>query len=86
LDAITHITKGVRMKADCNCNRCKNKVDEYFCCACLFNFNKCESYFEYIEPSPGNLPVFGISLCPKCHPENSLNNITGVRRIENGMD
>ena len=57
------------MKKDCECYYCKYNVDEYFCgCGC--NFNKCESYFESIDPVLGGLPVFPVVLCPKCYPEN----------------
>lgn len=48
------------MKTDCECRYCKAKIDEYFCSSCRHNFNKCESFHEFD----------GITLCPKCHPEN----------------
>ena len=46
------------MKEECECSYCKNKVDEYFCIQCGYNFNECESFYKYD----------GIILCPKCHP------------------
>lgn len=58
------------MKNDCECFYCKNKVDEYFCIACGYNFNECESFFEYIEPKYRIASLPGIQMCPKCHPED----------------
>lgn len=50
------------MKKDCDCRFCKDKINEYFCSSCAYNFNECESFhaFDYIV------------LCPKCHPENAM--------------
>ena len=44
------------MKQDCNCKYCKNKVDEYFCISCGYNFNECESNYKHD----------GVTFCPKC--------------------
>ncbi len=49
------------MKKDCQCQYCKNEVNEYFCIRCGFNYNECE-VFHYFD---------GITLCPKCHPKES---------------
>lgn len=46
------------MNDQCECQYCKAKVKEYFCCRCFFNFNRCESKGQYD----------GGYLCPKCHP------------------
>jgi hypothetical protein len=47
------------MKKDCECTYCQKEVDEYFCITCKFNFNQCESFYEFD----------GITLCPNCHPK-----------------
>ena len=47
------------MKNDCKCQYCKNKVDEYFCTRCLYNYNKCEV----------NYWCDGLTFCPKCYPK-----------------
>ncbi len=53
------------MKKDCECQYCKNNVNEYFCLACGHNFNECETLFEYRDPIL-DLPN---TLCPKCYDE-----------------
>jgi hypothetical protein len=69
------------MKKDCECKYCQNQVNEYFCIYCGFNYNECESYFEYKEKTDGNLPVLGISLCPNCLPQEiETNNIRNIFR------
>lgn len=57
------------MKKDCECSCCKNNVNEYFCVRCGFNFNRCEVH-KWFHESTGDLPSFGIALCPKCHPSD----------------
>ncbi len=66
------------MKDNCQCDKCKNLVNEYFCMSCGHNYNECESFFQFMEAVPKNpsvslsspLPSFGVILCPKCHPES----------------
>jgi len=41
---------------------------------CGHNFNECETFFQYVEPSPGNLPVLPMVLCPKCYDEKWIPN------------
>ena len=48
------------MKENCGCRYCKEKVNEYFCVSCKYNFNECEVNYFYD----------GITLCPKCHPKD----------------
>jgi hypothetical protein len=50
------------MKAGCDCSYCKNKVDEYLCISCGYNFNECESFHK----------SKGMILCPKCHPADKF--------------
>lgn len=44
------------MQDNCNCNYCKQNVNEYFCITCGYNFNECESKFK----------CEGFVFCPKC--------------------
>lgn len=69
----------MQMKPDCQCDKCTIKINEYFFPACFHNFNKCESFYEYHEPT-GNLPTVGTVLCPKCHPKIEVTNL----RVEYG--
>jgi len=46
------------MNRDCECQYCKNNVNEYFCSLCGHNFNECEAYFVFDEY---------VALCPKCY-------------------
>ncbi len=48
------------MKNDCECQYCKNGVNEYFCDSCGLNFNECESLHI----------LNGMTFCPICHPKN----------------
>jgi hypothetical protein len=47
------------MREDCQCPYCKEKVNEYFCSKCFYNFNECEVLHSFE----------GVQLCPKCHPK-----------------
>ncbi len=58
------------MKENCECDFCKHKVNERFCINFLRGYNDCESHFELIDLTIGDLPAFGIPLCPYCVPEN----------------
>ncbi len=69
------------MKDDCECRYCKAKMNEYFCC-CGNNFNVCEIHWEIVDTAPGDLPVFGTPLCPKCHPRDYEPTHPGVKRVE----
>lgn len=78
------------MKNNCNCSYCQEHVNVYFCGPCGYNFNPCEVVFEYFPDEEEDLPKFGISLCPKCHPDCDENKeqrlITGhiKRKIARG--
>ncbi len=59
------------MKENCECEYCKQGINEFFCSTCLYNFNRCQSKAIYD----------GMSFCPKCRPQelsesdvNELNN------------
>ncbi len=56
------------MKDNCDCQYCKNNVNEYFCITCKHNFNRCESFYELKENTQLGRLQPGIQLCPKCHP------------------
>jgi hypothetical protein len=58
------------LRENCDCQYCKHKVNEKFCIDCLRGYNDCESHFELIDLPIGDLPIFGIPLCPHCLPEN----------------
>jgi hypothetical protein len=59
------------MNKDCPCSYCKANVNEYFCISCKYNFNECESFYEFKENTQLGMLAPGIQLCPKCHPKNS---------------
>jgi hypothetical protein len=46
------------MRENCECSYCKEKVDEYCCISCGYNFNECESVKKSKE----------CYFCPKCVP------------------
>ena len=64
-----HLTKEGVIKEKCQCRCCKYGVDEYFCSSCGHNFNECEVFHFYHEPT-GDLPSIGMAMCPKCHPKD----------------
>lgn len=45
-----------------NLNICENNIKEYFCWFCMHNFNEEETFYK----------CENYVLCPKCHPEKSL--------------
>lgn len=50
------------MNDECNCKYCLEKVNAYFCSKCFYNFNECESYYNFN----------GGHLCPLCHPLENM--------------
>lgn len=63
------------MQDGCTCRYCKVKVNEKFCSTCGYNFNDCESIYEFIYSEPGDLPKFGSALCPKCVNDDTIDSI-----------
>lgn len=63
------------MRENCNCRYCKQKVNERFCTTCGYSYNSCESTYEFIPFTYGNLPEFGSPLCPKCVNDETKENI-----------
>ena len=48
------------MRKACDCQYCKQNIDEYSCMNCQYKFNECDSFHE----------VDGFFLCPVCHPKD----------------
>lgn len=60
-------------------------VNVYFCSSCKYNFNKCETHFEFHEPTE-DLPTLGLAMCPKCHPKGSQIKYDDMVRINHEVE
>lgn len=63
------------MKENCNCQYCKQKVNEKFCTTCGYSYNACESIYDFNPFTFGDLPVYGTPLCPNCVNDETKENI-----------